>query len=372
MWLMTQHGFLSVVEDRGNSERVMVRSRDRQSLEHFAKSLGFDDARIIELGFGDYRYRVFCSKPAFAGYAAETALNIDYTNYKSRLQRSRGTRWHDVAMSIWGKMHDISDPRKTPVASPLDTEQEQKRRVRATAPVGSRIASMSDDEFEDYWRTVVKGRRTLGQDTDARRIRPEPDDITPEPPAAPVSDFYGKIDRWKLDHAALQECYRSPKPGMVVMDLDPRSEGRRVGLIQSISNVEVDAFPPREVKVTVKWLPRPGRRTRTTRVAWKHFTPRRDLASGYLIAGFVEQVWPTRGPTTQQSLPLDEATPQDVATAIVEADAEIRSPNPDDAPPSGDVQQGLDPDGAQGARGGSADVLDGARPHRALYERTGH
>jgi hypothetical protein len=44
---------------------------------------------------------------------------LDYTNFKSRLDVSRGEHWHDTASQVWSIMHDIEDAdarKRKPVA----------------------------------------------------------------------------------------------------------------------------------------------------------------------------------------------------------------------------------------------------------------
>jgi hypothetical protein len=34
---------------------------------------------------------------------------LDYTNFKGRLDSSRGELWHDTASAVWGIMHEFED-----------------------------------------------------------------------------------------------------------------------------------------------------------------------------------------------------------------------------------------------------------------------
>lgn len=104
MWLFSETGFVSAVQDRKDPKKFVVRGRDKKSLEPLAK---FARAKVIEGGGTDYPFRVVVSRKKFGEWVAEQIANLDYTNYKGRMYSTRpefGTALHNV----WDDMHGVS------------------------------------------------------------------------------------------------------------------------------------------------------------------------------------------------------------------------------------------------------------------------
>lgn len=112
MWVFTQDGFVSAVENSDKPGEMVVRSRDRASLELLSDLTG---SEIVELQHRDYEYRVFVTKQDFANWLVSHVEEIDYSNFKNRLWRTRGDVYHDAANEVWGTMLSVSD--KYPVKS---------------------------------------------------------------------------------------------------------------------------------------------------------------------------------------------------------------------------------------------------------------
>ena len=103
MWVFTETGFVSAVQSSKNSETLSVRARDKVSLVSIAEATGQPILRSPE---GDYPYRVFVERVAFAQWMFEQAMNLDYSNYKNRVFDSRGYEYaHDLGR-VWSVMLD--------------------------------------------------------------------------------------------------------------------------------------------------------------------------------------------------------------------------------------------------------------------------
>lgn len=129
MWVFTTGGFISAVEHRDDHSQTMIRARDKMSLEEFLSSIrkGFVEAGKTEeeaaemvapwniyAVLGDYKWRVVVPKSALGvGLAYEATHMVNYSNFKSKLTATRGTRWHDAAMKVWSAMFAITDTQKT-------------------------------------------------------------------------------------------------------------------------------------------------------------------------------------------------------------------------------------------------------------------
>lgn len=132
MWVMFERGFVSAVEDRDDKNVLRVRARDKMSLLNTLKVIkdsghGVEGLEIVE-GIGtDYRWRVSMPKELFAVFVAETATSISYPNFKDRITKTRGQKWHDALMDVWVAMLAVND--KVPVRKPWVTPNRAKRPV---------------------------------------------------------------------------------------------------------------------------------------------------------------------------------------------------------------------------------------------------
>ena len=103
MWLFTNTGFVSAVS---NGKDLMVRARDRESLEPIAESAKVE---IIPTPQNDYPYRVIVSHEFFAKWVAHMAKNINYKNFKSEVAATRGYEFAHPLMQVWSVMHEVED-----------------------------------------------------------------------------------------------------------------------------------------------------------------------------------------------------------------------------------------------------------------------
>ena len=78
MWIFTNRGLLSVVQDR-DSDRLLVRARQRHLLQEIAPRPG----DVFEDQAADYPFRVFMTRKEFAEIVNEEIEGIDYDNFKN-------------------------------------------------------------------------------------------------------------------------------------------------------------------------------------------------------------------------------------------------------------------------------------------------
>ena len=95
MWLCFNDGFLSVVVDKNNPARLMVRARRKKDLLNV-----FGDVEIIENAGSDYRWRTFVERKAFAALVATRIEAIKYTNFKGSVDDHD---LHDLYMDFWSR-----------------------------------------------------------------------------------------------------------------------------------------------------------------------------------------------------------------------------------------------------------------------------
>ena len=84
MWLLTRDGFYSAVQDDYcSSGELMIRARAIEDLERLLEKLQIEDADILVISNGDYRYRVKLTPEQWSAYAAQEAAGIDYASFKN-------------------------------------------------------------------------------------------------------------------------------------------------------------------------------------------------------------------------------------------------------------------------------------------------
>ena len=103
MWLFTNTGFVSAVS---NGKDLMVRSRDRESLEALMK---ITNQKISHTPQNDYPYRLVISHEIFAKWVAHMAQGITYKNFKSEVAATRGYEFAHPLMKVWSAMHEVED-----------------------------------------------------------------------------------------------------------------------------------------------------------------------------------------------------------------------------------------------------------------------
>lgn len=106
MWATTQTGFISAVAHRDDATLLMVRARDAQSLRPLVEQTG---AAITATPNADYPYRVTVTRQQFADAMVAAVLQIDYSNFKSRVHTTRGHEFAHTLTRVWEVMHDVED-----------------------------------------------------------------------------------------------------------------------------------------------------------------------------------------------------------------------------------------------------------------------
>lgn len=102
MWLFSETGFVSAVMDEDNPDQIVVRARDKKSLEPLAKFAG---VKIVKLErVTDYPHRVFVPRSKYAEWVLELIEKLEYTNYKSRVTETRGHDFADPLHDVWATM----------------------------------------------------------------------------------------------------------------------------------------------------------------------------------------------------------------------------------------------------------------------------
>lgn len=135
MWVLTENGFISVVEkpEQVNTDELCVRARDAESLIDVCRFLGLEPGRHVKVTLnGDYPYRMNVPRHELGLYLANAVRNVDYPNFKDRVTERHGKTWHDALMRVWGNLLALT-PEKVRRGQQLarDANSIQRERVRA-------------------------------------------------------------------------------------------------------------------------------------------------------------------------------------------------------------------------------------------------
>ena len=102
MWIFTSTGFVSAVVHRDDPDLIVVRARDRESLDPLIARTG---AELNPWEGSDYAFRIVMPRTEFTAWVAEQADAIDYPNFKSSAHKRRGGAFADVLHDVWGAMY---------------------------------------------------------------------------------------------------------------------------------------------------------------------------------------------------------------------------------------------------------------------------
>ena len=108
MWLLTTRGFYSVVADRSDPDRLLVRARTREDLEALEPFV--ENLRIHETRAADYRWRTFVSSPDWARAVVALVEEIDYPNFKAEVERRQGRDRAEVYHGVWRVLGRLQRP----------------------------------------------------------------------------------------------------------------------------------------------------------------------------------------------------------------------------------------------------------------------
>lgn len=111
MWVMSKHGFLSIVQKEEDKKAGMltVRARvksDLEALRQYLPKMG----KIKASENSDYRYRTKVSKVEFSEALGKIAMSISYPNFKDEVSRTQGVARASVYTQVWSALRDLQLP----------------------------------------------------------------------------------------------------------------------------------------------------------------------------------------------------------------------------------------------------------------------
>lgn len=120
MWLFTETGFVSVVANSEKKDEMMVRARDKKSLQPFNDEYG---VKILSWKNTDYPFRVLITREQFVDWLVQSGKDLTYSNYKSHVAKTRGHDFAHPLHDVWATMlqlEDLGKPRRQREYSYID------------------------------------------------------------------------------------------------------------------------------------------------------------------------------------------------------------------------------------------------------------
>jgi hypothetical protein len=108
MWVFTKDGFYSAVFDKYcQRDELMIRTRCKDDLCLLSKKLKgyFDESEIVESEHADYRFRMKVPKQSWAEYLSNSALDIDYANFKDHAVTAGDGLRKDAYYQVWTALY---------------------------------------------------------------------------------------------------------------------------------------------------------------------------------------------------------------------------------------------------------------------------
>ena len=103
MWLMTKHGFYSIVQRA--PDLFHVRARDRQDLENLISRVPLPGAMIVETPDVDYACRIIAGRKTVLAIMDFLGATVDYPNFKNKIHATPDQR-HKPYLQVWQAMSD--------------------------------------------------------------------------------------------------------------------------------------------------------------------------------------------------------------------------------------------------------------------------
>lgn len=99
MWICLNKAFYSIIQDKSEPTKLLVRARRSQDI-----SRCFPGAKIIANAGTDYKYRATIARENVVRAIANEILGINYTNFKSSV---KDVDLHNAYMQVWHVMNQI-------------------------------------------------------------------------------------------------------------------------------------------------------------------------------------------------------------------------------------------------------------------------
>lgn len=99
MWIFMSESFVSLVTDRDDPNKLLVRARVEGHIEAI-----FPKANVVQLEDSDYRFRARVERKTVQKAIAKQLESFQYENFKSSV---REPTYHEACMKVWSTMHNL-------------------------------------------------------------------------------------------------------------------------------------------------------------------------------------------------------------------------------------------------------------------------
>ncbi len=106
MWIFTSESFISVVADRDDPKKLLVRARVAGHIEAL-----FPAAKVFQVEGSDYLHRALVPRKTVKQVVARHVESIGYDNFKNSV---RDWELHESYMGVWRVMHDLQNKLNLP------------------------------------------------------------------------------------------------------------------------------------------------------------------------------------------------------------------------------------------------------------------
>ena len=108
MWLITNFGFFSIVQKRGDSD-LSIRSRVKKDLKALREKYLLGLGEIKKSDVTDYRYRAKVSPADLAEAMGKMIRDITYDNFKNCVAEKQGSKRAHIYHKVWEDLLELSE-----------------------------------------------------------------------------------------------------------------------------------------------------------------------------------------------------------------------------------------------------------------------
>jgi hypothetical protein len=116
MWLMTKHGFYSIVAKA--PDQFHVRSREQHDLQNLVDRVPLPDHKIIATPEADYAARLIVDRATMLRILLFLGETLDYGNFKSKVDATPDQK-HKPYHEIWDVLADALGAYGQPGTNPM-------------------------------------------------------------------------------------------------------------------------------------------------------------------------------------------------------------------------------------------------------------